>query len=294
MAPVDDPIPHPIPPSIPPMQFYGPTDAFGFGQLGEIWRSRELLYSFFLRDLLIRYRQVAVGVLWVLLQPLMGMLIFMGLFSILGTNAGNSSVAFPPIILTGMLCWQLVSSSFRDATGSLVNYRHVVTKVYFPRLLLPLASLTCAVFDFIVGSLLLFPVCAITETSIIWSTAWLALPIALWLILFCSGCIAWLSALNAHYRDVGYALPFVLQLGMFVSPVVYDIERLRTLLTDQWVWLYEANPIATCIGLLRWSLLGTQPPSALGMAVAAIVTVLVCFSGLAWFQHSDQQLADRI
>jgi len=280
--------------SIPPMQFYGPTDKFGFGQLAEIWRTRELLYSFFLRDLLIRYRQVVIGILWVLLQPLMGMLIFMGLFFVLGTNAGSSTVAFAPIILTGMLCWQLVASSFRDATGSLVNYRHVVTKIYFPRMLLPLASLMCAVFDFAIGSLLLLPVCVFTGTGLFWSTAWLAIPIALWLVLFCAGCIAWLSALNAHYRDVGYALPFVLQLGMFVSPVVYDVERLRNLLTDKWVWLYEANPIAMCIGLLRWSLLGTQMPSVIGMATAAVITVLVCFSGLAWFQHADQQLADRI
>ncbi len=281
--------------SPPPMHYYGPTDSFGLGQLGEIWRTRELLYSFFLRDLLIRYRQVVVGVLWVLLQPLMGMLIFMGLFFALGTQAGNSNVAsYAPIILTGMLCWQLVSSSFRDATGSLVNYRHVVTKIYFPRLLLPLASLMCAGFDFVIGSLLLLPVCAISQTSVVWSTAWLVFPIALWLVLFCAGCIAWLSALNAHYRDVGYALPFVLQLGMFVSPVVYDIERLRPLLTDRWVWVYESNPIATCIGLIRWSLLGTQIPSLLGMAVAASITVFVCLSGLAWFQYADQQLADRI
>ena len=281
--------------SVPPMHFYGPTDSFGFGQLGEIWRTRELLYGFFLRDLLIRYRQVLVGVLWVLLQPLMGMLIFMGLFFVLGTKAGNSSVAsYAPIVLTGMLCWQLVSSSFRDATGSLVNYRHVVTKIYFPRLLLPLASLLCATFDFAIGSILLVPVCAISQTGIVWSTALLAVPVAAWLIVFCAGCIAWLSALNAHYRDVGYALPFALQLGMFVSPVVYDVERLRPLLTDRWVWLYEANPIATCIGLFRWALLGTQMPSALGMALAALITGLICLSGLAWFQHADQQLADRI
>jgi len=279
---------------VPRMQYYGPTDSFGFGQLREIWQNRELLYSFFLRDLLIRYRQVVVGVLWVLLQPLMGMLIFMGLFFVLGTNAGSSAVAYAPIALTGMLCWQLVSSSFRDATGSLVNYRHVVTKIYFPRMLLPLASLMCAVFDFTIGSLLLIPVCWLAGTPIVWSTILFAVPIALWLILFCAGCVAWLSALNAHYRDVGYALPFVLQLGMFVSPVVYDIERLRHLLSDQWIWIYEANPIACCIGLLRWSIMGTPLPSALGVVAAGMVTLLVCFSGLAWFQQADQQLADRI
>ena len=176
--------------SIPPMQFIWPDGQVRFCQLAEIWKTRELLYSFFLRDLLIRYRQVVVGILWVLLQPLMGMLIFMGLFFVLGTNAGSSTVAFAPIILTGMLCWQLVASSFRDATGSLVNYRHVVTKIYFPRMLLPLASLMCAVFDFAIGSLLLLPVCMLTGTGLVWSTAWLAIPIAMWLILFCAGCIA--------------------------------------------------------------------------------------------------------
>ena len=282
------------PESVPPMQYFGPTDSFGFGQLREVWQSRELLYSFFLRDLLIRYRQVVIGVLWVLLQPLIGVGIFMGLFFVLETNAASPNVAYAPVVLTGMLCWQMVSNSFRDATGSLVNYRHVVTKIYFPRLLLPLSSLLCASFDFAIGSLLIPIVCWFSQTAIVWSTAWLALPIALWLVLFCAGCIAWLSSLNAHYRDVGYALPFALQLGMFVSPVVYDVHRLEHLLSSKWVWLYEANPVATCIGLFRWSILGAPMPSAMGMCSAAIVTALICLSGLAWFQRADRQLADRI
>lgn len=276
------------------MQYYGPTDPFGFGQLKEIWSKRELLYSFFLRDLLIRYRQVFIGVAWVLLQPLMGMFIFMGLFYALGTNAAGSNVVYAPIALTGMLCWQLVANSFRDATGSLVNYRHVVTKIYFPRMLLPLSSLLCATLDFVIGSLLLLPTCLLTGTTIVWSTAWIAVPVALWLILFCAGCIAWLSSLNAHYRDVGYALPFLMQIGMFVSPVVYDIERVQAKLTTQWVWLYEANPIASCIGLFRWAILGTKMPTPFGMGLAALITIAIFFGGIAWFQKADQQLADRI
>ncbi len=281
-------------PSIPPMRYYGQTDLFGFGQLREIWRARELLMGFFLRDLLIRYRQVVVGVLWVLLQPLMGMLIFIGLFYVLGTNAGGSTVPYPPLILTGMLCWQLVSSSFRDATGSLVNYRHVVTKIYFPRLLLPLASLLCAVFDLLIGSALLLPICWMTGTKLMWGTLLLAIPAILWLILFCAGCIAWLSSLNAHYRDVGYALPFVLQVGMFASPVVYDIERINDRIPGFWRIVFEANPIATCIGLTRWSLFQSQAPSTVGMIAAGVVTLVVCLSGLWWFQRADQLMADRI
>jgi lipopolysaccharide transport system permease protein len=276
------------------MQYYGPTDKFGFGQLKEIWHKRELLYSFFLRDLLIRYRQVVIGVLWVLLQPLMGMLIFMGLFFVLGTKASAASIAYAPVVLTGMLCWQLVANSFRDATGSLVNYRHVVTKIYFPRMLLPLSCLLCALLDFCIGCLLVVPICWFTETPIIWSTAWLAIPTAMWLVVFCAGCIAWLSSLNAHYRDVGYALPFALQIGMFVSPIVYDIERVQGTLSNNWIWLYEANPVAACVGWFRWSLLGTPAPTFVGTLTAALVTILLLISGLAWFQRADQQLADRI
>jgi len=278
------------------MQFYGAKDPWGFGQLREIWRCRELLYSFFLRDLLIRYRQVFVGILWVLLQPLMGMLIFMGLFFVLQTNAGSDSqnVSYAPIVLIGMLCWQLVASSFRDATGSLVNYRHVVTKIYFPRMLLPLASLLCALFDFAIGSILILPICWLTQTPVMWSTLWLVVPVAAILVMFISGCIAWLSSLNAHYRDVGYALPFVMQIGMFVSPVVYDLERVRKVLPSHWVWLYDSNPIACAIGLMRWAMVGSPMPTPLGIGFASLITAVAFFSGLAWFQHADRQLADRI
>ncbi len=276
------------------MQYYGQSDVFGWSQLVEIWRSRELLYSFFMRDLLIRYRQVFIGIAWVLLQPLISTLIFICLFAVLDTKAGGSKVAYASIVLVGMLCWQLVSNSLRDATGSLVNYRHVVTKIYFPRMLLPLSCLLCAIFDFLIGLLLLIPVCWLTSTRIEWATSPIALLAIIWLILFCFGAIAWLSSLNAHYRDVGYALPFAMQIGMFATPVVYDAERIAPLIGPQWLWLYEANPVATCIGLVRWSLFGTTAPTVPGMLMAGLVTVALVVSGIAWFQHADRLLADRI
>ncbi len=280
-----------------PMRYYGQTDLLGLGQLIEGWQGRELLYSFFLRDLLIRYRQVFVGVLWVLLQPLMSTLIFLGLFFVLGAgNAGpnGSTVQYAPVILLGMLFWQLVNNSLRDATGSLVNYRHVVTKIYFPRMLLPLASLLCAVFDWMVGSLLIVPVCMLAGVSIHWTTAGITVVAALWLILFCFGCILWLSSLNAQYRDVGYALPFVMQIGMFVSPVVYDAQRITMVFGPQWQWLYDSNPIAATIGIARWAWLGSPFPTWTGLSLAAVATIGIVLSGLAWFQRSDQLLADRI
>ncbi len=276
------------------MRYYDAHDPFGVRQLTEVWESRELLFRFFQRDLLIRYRQVVVGVLWVLLQPLLGTLLFIGLFLILETNPSSGNVAYAVTVLLGMLCWQMVASSLRDATGSLVNYRHVVTKIYFPRLLLPLTGILCALFDFVIGSTLVLPVVAITQTPIQWSTLWVCIPALLWLTLFCVGCIAWLSSLNALYRDVGYALPFLLQVGMFVSPVVYDADKIVSRLGPTWRILYEANPVASAIGLLRWGLVGSPLPSVPGLIASLVVTLLLLFSGLAWFRYADQQLADRI
>ena len=277
-----------------PLRYYGQPDPWGLRQLAEGWRARELLYSFFLRDLLIRYRQVFIGVLWVLLQPLLSTLIFMGLFFVLGAGDTSNTVRYAPVILIGMLAWQLVNNSLRDATGSLVNYRHVVTKIYFPRMLLPLSSLMCAVFDLLVGSVLILPLCWATGVPIHWGTLWVVPIAALGLIVFCFGCILWLSSLNAQYRDVGYALPFALQIGMFVSPVVYDAQRLQPILGPRWQWLYEANPIAANIGLARWAILGEPLPTVAGLTVAYAITVLLAVSGLAWFRYADQWMADRI
>lgn len=277
-----------------PLRYYGQSDPFGLHQLVEGWRGRELLYSFFLRDLLIRYRQVFVGVLWVLLQPVLSTLIFMGLFFVLGAGNAGTTLRYAPVILIGMLLWQLVNNSLRDATGSLVNYRHVVTKIYFPRMLLPLSSLMCAMFDLMVGAVLILPVCWLVGVPIQWSTVWLAPLIVLGLVAFCFGCILWLSSLNAQYRDVGYALPFALQIGMFVSPVVYDTQRIVETVGSKWLWLYEANPIAANIGLARWAILGQPFPSLAGLALAYSLTILLVVSGLAWFRYSDQWMADRI
>ncbi len=279
--------------------YYGQPDPFGIGQIKEAWAGRELLLSFFQRDLLIRYRQVFIGVVWVLVQPLLGTLIFLMLFHFLGANRGlddapRSRWLDASVILIGMLFWQLVNNSLRDATGSLVNYRHVITKIYFPRMLLPLSSLLCALFDLLVGLVLLVPVVWFSSTGVEWWRVLFALPALAWLVVFCFGAILWLSSLNAQYRDVGYALPFVLQIGMFLSPVVYGYERISKALSPSWQILYSANPVASCIGIARWAILGAPLPPLLGMLLAGFLTVVLVLSGLVWFQRSNQWMADRI
>lgn len=279
--------------------YYGQPDPLGLRQLKEAWRARELLLSFFQRDLLIRYRQVFVGVLWVLIQPILGTLIFLLLFYFMGTqrrSEGSVSEFWQDasVILLGMLLWQMVNNSLRDATGSLVNYRHVITKIYFPRMLLPLSSLLCALFDLCVGGLLLVPLAAWLGESFHWQTSWGALIAVVWLALFCFGAILWLSSLNAQYRDVGYALPFVMQIGMFLSPVVYGFDRIENSLSHFWQIVYCANPIASCIGLARWGILGAPFPPVLGLLLSAMATLVLVISGLVWFQRCNQWMADRI
>lgn len=279
--------------------YFGQADAMGLKQLREAWDSRELLISFFQRDLLIRYRQVLIGVLWVLIQPILGTLIFLLLFYFMGIQrnpTGDSTGLWreASVILLGMLLWQLVNTSLRDATGSLVNHQHVITKIYFPRMLLPLASLLCAIFDLAVGGVLLFPICAWLGQSFHWATSWAAVVAIVWLTLFCFGAILWLSSLNAQYRDVGYVLPFVMQIGMFLSPVVYGFDKIESSLSEFLQVIYCANPIASCIGLARWGVLGSPMPPLAGLVLAAVLTVALVVSGLVWFQRSNQWMADRI
>ncbi|MFM8263056.1 MAG: ABC transporter permease [Pirellula sp.] len=279
--------------------YFGQADAMGLKQLKEAWDSRELLISFFQRDLLIRYRQVLIGVLWVLIQPILGTLIFLLLFYFMGIQRNPTADSTglwreASVILLGMLLWQLVNTSLRDATGSLVNHQHVITKIYFPRMLLPLASLLCAIFDLAVGGVLLFPICAWLGQSFHWATSWAAVVAIVWLTLFCFGAILWLSSLNAQYRDVGYVLPFVMQIGMFLSPVVYGFDKIESSLSKFWQVIYCSNPIASCIGLARWGVLGSPMPPLAGLVLAAVLTVALVVSGLVWFQRSNQWMADRI
>jgi lipopolysaccharide transport system permease protein len=276
-----------------PLNYYDSSGIWSWAKLVELWRFRELLYTFFSRDLTIRYRQVLIGVAWVLIQPALSMLIFVSLFGLLETRAtadGSQYASDAAVVFLGVWCWQFFASALRDGTGVLVNYRHVITKVYFPRILLPMSSVLCALFDFVVGGLILVPILWITNCTVVWSQIW-AIPILVaWLVLLCVACVAWLSSLNAAYRDVGYALPFLLQIGMYLSPAVYDASRIP----ERWSTLYQANPMASIITWFRWSLLGGPAPSAIATLAAIGVTVLLLISGLAWFERSERLMADRI
>lgn len=254
---------------------------------GEWWAYRELLYFFVWRDLKVRYEQTFIGIAWVILQPVLTVIAFSLLF---GRLAGlpSDQLPYPIFYFAGLLPWMYFSQSATRATNSLVDNQRVITKVYFPRILLPVSAVLAGLVDLAIG----FGVLALlllvygVDTSALW-----ALPLFTALGIAAALAVGlWLSALHALYRDVRYAVQFLLTFWMFVSPVAYP----SSLVPGQWRWLYGLNPMAGVIDGVRWSLGAPAPPDAimLGASIAAVAALL--YGGLLYFQRLDETVADVV
>jgi lipopolysaccharide transport system permease protein len=273
--------------AVPVMRITPPT-RWWILPFGELWDFRELVYFFVWRDIKIRYKQTAIGAAWAVLQPLLTMLIFSLFFGKLA-HIPSEGLPYPIFYYSALLPWMYFAASLQNATNTIVENQRVITKVYFPRLALPLASVLSGLVDFGV-SFLMFVVLMIyyrihPTTAILWFPAFILLA-----VLTALGVGLWLSALNALYRDVRYVLPFLVQFWMFASPVAYP----ATLVPQKWRWLYGLNPMAGVIEGVRWSLTGrTSPPGRLIFVSTAAVLVLLA-SGLAYFQKVETTVADVV
>jgi lipopolysaccharide transport system permease protein len=259
--------------------------------VGEIWDHRELLYFFVWRELKVRYKQTVVGAAWAVLQPFLTMLIFSLFFGKLA-NIPSGGLPYPVFYYSALLPWMYFSSSLQNATGKIVENQNVITKVYFPRLLLPISSIVSGLVDFAISFLMFVAIMIYYRIHPGWAI--LMLPIFLLLaVLTALGVGLWLSALNAIYRDVRYVVPFLVQFWMFASPVVYP-GSLVTAKWPKWAWLYGLNPMVGVIEGFRWSLTGTgNPPGRMVLASsAAVFVVLVC--GLMYFQKMETTIADVV
>ena len=256
--------------------------------LEEVWTYRELLYFFVWRDLKVRYQQTVIGVAWVILQPVLSTFAFSVLFGRLA-RLPSDDLPYPVFYFAGLLPWAYFSQSATRATNTLVDHQRVITKVYFPRLLLPVSAVLAGLIDFAIGFVVLLamlPFYGIRPTAAAWT-----LPFFLALEVTAALAVGlWLSALHAHYRDVRYAVQYMLTVWMFVSPVAYP----SSLVPERWRWFYGLNPMAGTIDGLRWALAGHHPPDAalLGASTAAVLVLL--FGGLVYFQHVDQTVADVV
>ena len=254
----------------------------------ELWRYRELIYFLTWRDIKVRYKQAALGISWALLQPLLTMAIFTVIFGIL-LNTPSEDIPYPLFSLTALLPWQLFATALQRSSVSLVGNANLITKVYFPRLAIPLSSVFAALVDFGVSFVVLLGVMAYYRFWPGLNMLWLA-PMILLALLTALSVGLWLSALNVQYRDVQHMVPFIIQVWMYASPIVYPIE---TIPEGIWRWLYSLNPMTGVIQGFRWVLLGTDPPD-LTLLISGVVVLVLLFSGLFYFRRMEKTFADIV
>jgi lipopolysaccharide transport system permease protein len=256
--------------------------------LGELWDYRELLYFFVWRDIKVRYKQTAIGAAWAVLQPFLTMLVFSLFFGRLA-RIPSQGLPYPIFYYSALLPWMYFAGALQNATSTIVENQRLITKVYFPRLVLPFSSVLSGLVDF--GISFLMFVAMMFYYAIRPGWALLMLPVFLLLsVLTALGVGLWLSALNAIYRDVRYIVPFLVQFWMFASPVAYP----SSLVPAKWRWLYGLNPMAGVIEGFRWSLTGHGDPPGRLMLVSASVVVVVLLSGVAYFQKMETTVADVV
>lgn len=256
-------------------------------RLAELWDYRELLYFLVWREVRVRYKQTALGVGWAVLQPLLTMVVFSVFF---GRLAGieTAGVPYPVFAYCALLPWQLFAFSLTESSNSVVANQRLLTKVYFPRLLLPLASVAVGLVDFLISFVVLVGLMAyygLVPGSAVWT-------VPVWALLAVSSAVAvslWLSSLNVRYRDIRYTLPFLTQLWLLSTPVAYP----TTLVPDEWRAIYALNPMVGVVDGFRWALLGEPWPGSTVLVSAAAVGVLLV-TGTFYFRRTERTFADVI
>lgn len=281
-------------PLIPPSLFIRPSRGWNALNLGELWRYRELIGFLTWRDLKVRYKQTLLGASWAILQPVLSMVVFTLIFGGVGRMAEGLDVPYPIFSYTALLPWGLFSKALTDAGRSLVTNRNVLTKVYFPRLAIPLASMLSGLVDFAIQFGVLIVLMFYFQTAgLITSAVW-TLPLFLLLALITAlGVGLWLSALNVIYRDVGYTLPFLTQLWFFITPVVYPLSRVVARYPDL-RWLFALNPMTGVAEGFRWALLGLDQPDFGIMTWSSLIAVALLISGLYYFRRMERTFADTV
>lgn len=278
----------------PPTVVIQPTRGLSALQLGALWEYRELLYFMVWRDVKVRYKQTALGVIWVVLQPLLSTLVFTVIFGIL-LSVPSNGLPYPIFAYAGLLPWQYFAGSLTRTSTNLVDNANLITKVYFPRLTIPISGVLSGLVDFAVGSILLAVLMLIYRVPL--TPAVLLLPFFLLLAMITAlGFGLWLSALNVRYRDVKQLVPFLIQLWMYLTPVIWPV----TIIPEQFRPLLALNPMTGVVSGFRWALLGDasavtglQAPAAL-FALSVLIAVAVLGSGLFFFRSTERTFADII
>jgi homopolymeric O-antigen transport system permease protein len=257
-------------------------------ELDELWDYRELLYFLTWRQVKIRYKQTALGIAWAIIQPLFTMLIFSVVFGRFG-RVPSDGVPYPVFAFCALLPWQLFSFALTESANSVIADPRLITKVYFPRLIIPMAAICVGLADFAVAFLVLLAL--MFYYGLLPTVAVLTLP--LWTLLAIATALAagvWLSAVNVRYRDVRYTLPFLSQLWLFATPVAYPLS----MVPPQWRPLFALNPMVGVVEGFRWALLGHGSAPLAAIAVSAAVVLVVLTGGLYYFRRTELTFADMV
>lgn len=254
---------------------------------GELWDYRDLFYFLAWRDFKVRYKQTVIGAAWAIIRPLITMLIFTVVFGKIA-KLPSEGIPYPILVFSAMLPWYFFASTVQESTGSLINDANIISKVYFPRIIVPTSALFVNCIDFIISMFMLFILMAIYQ--VMPGIKILLLP-AFFIVLLITtvGLGLWLSALNVSYRDFRYVVPFILQLGLYISPVGFSSYAVSA----KWHIFYALNPLVGIIDSMRWAILDTQIDWS-SVAVSATVGLLLFISGIWYFQTMEKKFADII
>jgi lipopolysaccharide transport system permease protein len=257
-------------------------------QLHELWPYRELLYFLIWRDVKVRYKQTLIGSAWAIIQPLMTMIVFTLVFGRLA-NVPSDGVPYPVFSFAALVPWNFFAGALQRCTTSLVGQSHLILKVYFPRVILPLAATASGLVDFALAFIVLTGMVLWFGIVPTWSL--LALPFFLLLVVLTAIAVGlWLSALNVRYRDVGHAVPFLIQLWMFASPIAYPLN----LVPERWKMLYSINPMVGVVEGFRWALIGDKTPDLRAIVLGSLVALLILVGGLIYYNKVERTFADVV
>lgn len=277
-----------------PLTVIEPTKGWLSLNLREVWRYRELLQLLVWRNTVVRYKQSVAGIGWALLKPLISMVVLTLIFGrFLKIETDNSPR--PIFYYSALLPWLYFAGCLTSASGSLVTGKNLVTKVYFPRLVLPISYLFTGLVDFCISFVVLVGMMVWYRDFIHVSWPVCLLPVLLLMAMITAFAFSlWLSALMVKYRDVQHLVPFLVQIWMYVSPVIFPMKKVKEALSPKWLFVYSLNPMVGVINGFRWALLGTTEPQWGPMAVGVGSTLLLLWSGLYFFRRTERTLVDIV
>jgi lipopolysaccharide transport system permease protein len=255
----------------------------------DLWRYRELFYFLAWRDILVRYKQTAIGIAWALLRPLLTMIVFTVVFGAIAKLPSNG-VPYPILVFAGLLPWQFFSNALSECSNSLIGNSNLLSKVYFPRLIIPTSSVIVSFMDFLISGMILLGLMAWYNFVPTWQIV--ALPVSTLMAFLASmGAGLWLAALNVQYRDFRFVVPFLVQFGLYLSPVGFS----SSVIPEQWRLLYSLNPMVGVIDGFRWSITGQSSVLSGWTTVLSMAVVLALFgSGIWYFRKMERTFADVI